>query len=128
MKNPRLLAKQKQIEDLFTEIGTFTGDPQVKAYLTYYLCIRVSGFIEDCVRSVFSEYVDRNSKNSVTTFVSEKLRKIPNPTWGAIISLAKDFSDNWSPSLNQTLRNHLLMLSIALSLTEILSPMAEQVQ
>jgi len=99
MKNPRLLVKQKQIEDLFTEIGSFIGDPEVKAYLTYYLCIRVSGFLEDCVRSVFSEYVDGNSQNYVKTFVGEKLRKIPNPTWSAIVSLAKDFNDNWSIQL-----------------------------
>ena len=99
MINPRLLAKQKQIEDLFLELDTFVGDPIIKAYLTYYLCIRVSGFIEDCVRSILSDYADANSQNSVTNFVVEKLRKIPNPTWGAIVSLTKDFNENWSAQL-----------------------------
>lgn len=99
MRNPRLLSKQKQIEDLFLELDAFVGDPVIKAYLTYYLCIRVSGFIEDCVRSIFSDYADANSQNAVTTFVVEKLRKFPNPTWSAIVSLAKDFNDNWSVQL-----------------------------
>jgi len=97
--NPRLIAKQKQIEDLLVKVRAFSGDAEVKAYLTYYLCIRISGFIEDCVRFIFSEYVDANSQNSVTVFVTEKLKKIPNPTWSAIVSLAKDFNDTWAVQL-----------------------------
>ena len=102
MKNVRLITKQKQIEDLFAEVGAFSGEPVVKAYLTYYLCIRVSGFIEDCIRSIFSEYVDVNSQNFVTVFVGEKLKKIPNPTWDAIIALAKDFDDGWYTQLKHS--------------------------
>lgn len=95
MINPSLIAKQKVIEDLFVEIKAFSGDALIKAYLTYYLCVRVSGFLEDCVRTIFSNYVDANSKNSVKTFVAKKLRKFPNPTWEAIYALTKDFDDGW---------------------------------
>lgn len=99
MINPNLVSRQRDIDALFIEVGTFSGDPIIKAYLTYYLCIRVSGFIEDCVRTIFSEYADRNSQNFVRTFVEEKLRKFPNPTWSAIVSLTGDFSDGWATQL-----------------------------
>ncbi len=97
----RLLSKQKVIEDLFIEIDAFSGDPIIKAYLTYYLCIRVSGFMEDCIRSIFSEYVDANSKDAAKNFIFAKLKKIPNPTWGTITSISKEFDENWNSQLNK---------------------------
>jgi hypothetical protein len=99
VKNKLLVSRQKVIEDLFVEVRAFVGDPLIRAYLTYYLCIRVSGFIEDCVRTIFSDYVDTNSKNSVKTFAIGKLKKFPNPTWSAILSLVKDFDSNWAEQL-----------------------------
>jgi hypothetical protein len=100
-----LLSKQKVIDDLFVEVRAFSGDPLTKAYLTYYLCVRVSGFIEDCVRTVFSDYVDANSKNSVKTFAIAKLKKFPNPTWSAILALTKDFDENWAKQLKTNVDN-----------------------
>ena len=63
------------------------------------------GDIEDCVRTVFSDYVDANSKNSVKTFAIAKLKKFPNPTWSAMLALAKDFDEDWAKQLKTNVDN-----------------------
>lgn len=108
MKNPSLVQEQDVIGKLLTDIRNFSGDPYVQALLTYYACIRVSGFIENCVRTIFSDYAIPRSKDNVQAFVNEKLRKFPNPTWEAIVKLTLDFDKQWAKNLkSRVARRHL---------------------
>jgi len=100
--DPALQTKKKQLDAVFTEIEAFEGDPLIKAYLTYFLCIRISGFVEDCVRTIFSSYSDSNSSGYAKNYIASKLKKIPNPTTDAIFSIAAEFNKDWSDRLKKS--------------------------
>ena len=104
MKNPKLLAEKKIVDDLFKQINSFTGDPFIKSLLTYYLCVRVSGFLENSVRTIFLDYSIPMSRGNVPTYISNKLKKFPNPTWSAIIELATDYNKLWADNLKKTIK------------------------
>jgi hypothetical protein len=107
MISSALLKEKRQIDDLFSHINAFTGDPYDKSLLTFYLCIRVSGFIENCVRIILSEYSIPRSRDQVITFIGNKLKKFPNPTYGAMVMIAKEFDDKWSKGFKGlTTRQH----------------------
>lgn len=104
MKNAKLLAEKKVIDNLFTEIENFIGDPYIKSLLTYYLCIRISGFLENSIRIIYTDYSNPNAKGNVFTFVGNKLKKFPNPTWSAILNLANDFDPNWKANIKNNIK------------------------
>ncbi len=103
MINPKLQKEKKKVDDLFTRVSKFTGDPFDKALLTQFLCIRVSGFLENCVRIIFTEYSTPRTNDNVKAFVDKKLERFPNPDYGSIIDLTKQFSNEWVTNLKKIL-------------------------
>lgn len=107
MRSYALQKEKNQIDSLFKDIDSYSGDPYYQALLTYYLCIRVSGFIENCVRIIFLEYSMPNCKRQVKDFVSKKLERFPNPNWAEIVKLVREFNDQWAIDLrNSTTPQH----------------------
>lgn len=112
MVNPRLLREKRRIDGLINHIQSFSGDPYTESLLAYYLCISISGFLENCVREVFLDYSSTRTKGHTKTYVASKLQKFPNPTFENICGLAKEFNDQWntdfkaqiSPQIRDSLR------------------------
>jgi len=103
MKNPELLKEKREIDTLFSQVQGFAGDDYVKSLLTYFLCIRVSGFLENCVRIVFTEYSIPRTTDHVRNFVARRLERFPNPTFENICTLTKDFDDSWLRKLKSSI-------------------------
>ena len=96
MNNPKLVQQKNEIDTLFGQIISFTGDLYVKSLLTYYLCVRVSGFVENCVRTILADYATPRTQDHVRTFVEGKLERFPNPTFDQICKAIADFNDQWN--------------------------------
>ncbi len=112
MINSLLLQEKNSIDILLYRIKYFTGNPYDKALLTYYLCIRISGFIENCVRIIFSNYSQPpRSKDSVETFIMNKLKILPNLHFGKILGLISCFNNQWAKRLkSQISKNEIASL------------------
>jgi len=95
MNNPALQQEKKAIDQLIDQIGSFSGDPFIASQLTYYLCIRISGFIETCVRTIFMEYCSPRIRDNVSNFIDVQLRRSRNPSYESICNLTKEFDKEW---------------------------------
>jgi len=95
MKSVALQNEQNQIDKIIIQIQAFKGDPYFEALLVYYLCIRISGFLENCIRIYFLEYANLKCQDYVKTFMENRLKRFPNPTWSEITKLIKDFNEQW---------------------------------
>lgn len=73
-----------------------TDDLQVQAEWACYVCVLISGYVEVSLRELLREYSGRRSGPHVMQFVSNKLKRLPNPTFGAIERLLGDFSSDWA--------------------------------
>ena len=98
MNNPKLLQEKQKVDDLFIQIQGFSGDAYYQSLMTYYLCIRVSGFIENCVRIILAEYSLPRAQGTVGVYVTNTLMKLPNPTFHNLCRLAAQFDDQWRKS------------------------------
>ena len=109
MRSTALLREKKQVDDLFNDITTFANnpasDPYIVSLLTFHLCIRISGFVENCIRIIFLEYAAIRTLDHVQKFVNKRLERFPNPNISEIAKLTKDFNEIWWTNFNASITN-----------------------
>lgn len=94
------LTRQKQrLDDLFEKARAFP-DAELQSHWCRYLCVLVSGFLENSVKLTYSEYARRRSDPWVADFVQSRLQQFQNPKMGAILEIVGAFSQEWRESLD----------------------------
>ena len=74
-------------------------DPRLQSDLSQYLCVLVSGFIEQAIRDVYREYADGPDPR-IASLVSSLLgQQIQSPKAENIIRLARRLDDAWGDEL-----------------------------
>lgn len=87
--------RQKQkIDELFNMARSFP-DAEIQSHWSRYLCVLISGFLENSVELCLSAYSQRVSNEVVSNFVSGRLRGFQNPKMGSIGELFGSFDPNW---------------------------------
>ncbi len=93
------ITRQRQrLDDLFQKAKNLP-DLEVQSHWSRYLCVLVSGFLENSVRITYTEYARRRADVSVADFVESRLRQFQNPKMGSILELAGGFSQEWRQRL-----------------------------
>lgn len=70
-------------------------DDEVKAHLSRYLCIRVSGIVESAIKLIFQSYVDGKCPQCVASYTNKHIQKINNVASEKISNLLGSFSLDW---------------------------------
>lgn len=72
MKNNEVMRAKQKLDKVFAKIDQLPKeDIELQAHWAKYLCILVSGFLENSVRAIYSEYAKKVSNTKVTNFVFE---------------------------------------------------------
>lgn len=90
--------QQQRLDDLFSK-AKLLADTEMQAHWCRYLCVLVSGYIENSVRETFSEVALTRSDPVVANFVQNRLRQFQNPKMGNILDLLAAFSQQWKLDL-----------------------------
>ena len=94
-ESEKILKLIKDSEDSFDE-----GD-EMRSHLAKYICILCSGFLENAVHYVYSDYVRKETKNSsIISFSTITLNKVQNPNSDKFKEIAKSFNLEWEPKVN----------------------------
>lgn len=95
------ITRQRQrLDDLFQKAKNLP-DPELQSHWSRYLCVLVSGFLENSVRITLTEYSRNRADVSVFDFVESRLRQFQNPRMGAILELTGGFSQEWKQLLEK---------------------------
>ena len=98
------MPNHEYISGRFSEISTLISDarnwgsldPRLEAHLAAYVCVLLSGVIEDSIEHAISVRVgalgDPETETYVTKVVGQRFR---NPDWRTINSLLGEFSDDY---------------------------------
>ena len=92
--NPSILAHRQKIDNLFEKVACFE-EPAIKSEWSKYLCILVSGFIEESLRVLLEKYCENKASANIKKFVRNKIDKITNCNTGKIQGILLEFSSNW---------------------------------
>lgn len=92
-----------RIEDTFERAKAFDDRPDVQADYVRYLCVLVTGYLEQAVVSVVLNYVDTAGSASFSRYVSKTLQRPGSMRADNILRLVGRFDRDWKNQLEQKL-------------------------
>ncbi len=108
MSRNKLSIERKKLNYLYEEIGKFKGDPETFSHLTKYLCILSNGYIEETIRTIYSQYAVKTSHPHVANYVYKNLKYFQNAKSDRIIQLTYDFSKTWGHELEAYMTDEMI--------------------
>jgi len=93
--NFRLYSEKQKMDQLFARLKDFIDDDELAAHWSRYLCVLLSGFIENSLKILITEYTNKKSHPNVSNYVSKQISFITNLNYERIQQLLGAFSDNW---------------------------------
>ena len=100
-----ILDRQAKLQDLFDEVkqlhdnGAINTDVFVQ--LTWYLCVRTSGFLENSLQIILLEYVQSKTSDVPTQDYVQSNLKFVSADYDSILRTVRRFSDTWRTSLTK---------------------------
>ena len=100
-----ILDHQAKLQDLFDEANRLYNSGSIGTdlfvQLTWYLCVRTSGFLENSVQIILLEYVQSKTPDIATQNYVEKNLNFINADYNSILGTVRHFNENWRTSLRQ---------------------------
>jgi hypothetical protein len=84
------------IDDVLVNLRDQSLDEFLFSMVLQYLCVRISGNLEICIREVLREYTRRRANPTVLRAVERRLASFQNPQCQRIIDVLSDFDVEWS--------------------------------
>lgn len=106
MRTVELVRQASVLKSLVKRVGhePSTRALEMQAHWSRYLCVLTSGFVENIVRVIFSEYVRKNSYSPlVVRYTTKQLDGIQNPRADRIVKVAAAFDAAWGRDLESFL-------------------------
>ena len=76
-KNLKIVAHRKKIDDLFEKISSIPNSAD-KSEWSKYLCVLVSGYIEESLRVLLEAYCENRASDTIQNFVSKHISRVTN--------------------------------------------------
>lgn len=99
MKNIEVVRYKQRLDNLFVQVDALAGNDELRAHLSRYLCILVSGFVEVSVKAIFAKYASDSSVPNVARYVASELEGLTNLKMQKIVDLTACFDDDWRQRL-----------------------------
>jgi len=93
--NPKILQHKQRIDRLFQEVTTIT-DIRMQGEWAKYLCVLSSGYIENSLRTLLTEYVSKKSAIEIQRFNEPIIGNLTNCKNGKIVKTLEQFDVNWA--------------------------------
>jgi hypothetical protein len=107
MKNNDVVRYKQQLDDLFMKISSLPEDFEIRSHWAKYLCIRVSGFLEVSVRSIYSQYAKDKSAPFVANYIEKQLSGFQNPNMEKILNIVRSFNPLWAERLGKNIEGEI---------------------
>lgn len=104
--------KHRHLKDRFDSIDlslrkaqSFTGEPEIAAYLSGYLVVMICGIYEDCLEYLMVERASSGGDAEVQNFVKITLaNSFRNPTFGTLVGALNKFSPTYGEAIQRQIK------------------------
>jgi hypothetical protein len=86
---------RQRLNNAFDRFPLVGDDTQVKADFARYLCILLSGFLEQAIVALATEHSRVRSARTVLSYASSQLDRFQNPKTERILTLVGQFDLDW---------------------------------
>ena len=98
MKLQSLSSQHQRLSWLISQASEFTS-MEMQAHWARYTCVLASGFLENALLEVYSQYARTRSHEMVANFVEATLTKVQNPKANKFVETAIAFNKSWEDGL-----------------------------
>lgn len=91
--------QRQRLDETFKRASGVKGDAELSSDFARYLCVLVSGFLEQAVIEILVEYVRVRCPEQVQRHLGPRLRRFTTAKAGNIIELFGSFDLNWKLDL-----------------------------
>lgn len=100
MRNQTVSRQIQQLNNLFDKATIISElDIEILSNWGKYLCVLSAGLIENGIKEIYSEFVNKAASPQVANFAKRTLSKLRNPKTNNILELAGSFNNSWRDSL-----------------------------
>lgn len=102
MQNREISRQIQKLDGLFKltkEIAD--SDGSIQGHWARYLCILVSGFVENALKELYSDYIEKCSSPAVASYAIRNLLTLNNPKAEKVQQLALSFKEDWGKELDE---------------------------
>lgn len=93
--NIKIVQHKHKLDALFAQASTIT-DMKMQGEWAKYLCVLASGYLENSLRILISEYIIKNSSPKIQSFNEPQISNLTNCKHGKIVKILEQFDVNWS--------------------------------
>lgn len=87
--------QERKLDDLLKNIETVTDD-ELKAHLSKYFCVRISGYLENVLKILVANYSEGSSPRAVSNYLQNHLKSVTNLSEDKMQKVLNKFSEDWS--------------------------------
>jgi hypothetical protein len=91
----RIELQEQKLDRLFQEVSNLQEE-EIKAHLAKYLCINASGYLENVIKELISEYHKKTCKQETERFVNSKVRRLTNIDDKTLTDFLNIFNEQWT--------------------------------
>jgi len=96
-------AQEKKLDSLLDQIKKMKDDDELKAHLSRYFCVRISGYLENVVKLLVNNFCEGSSPEPIKNYVDRDLRNLTNLSEEKLLKFLKKFSEEWEYSVSSML-------------------------
>ena len=99
MSDKEILRYQRELDDLFEKVSSLNSDPEMQSHWAKYLCVRVSGFLEVAVSTIYKKYAKNKASPFFVNYVERQLSSFQNPKMEKILNITRSFNPKWAEDI-----------------------------
>jgi hypothetical protein len=92
----RLELQRRTLDDLVKQVALLDNGDVMKSHMAKYFCILVSGYIENSIKELISNYHNKTCKKETAKFITIKMKNITNLDDIKITTFLQSFSESWA--------------------------------
>lgn len=102
----RLETQERRLDELI-ELMDSIEDEDIKSHFSKYLCIKVSGYLENVVKTLISTYIDGTSPRPVQSFIKTKIKNTTNLSTDKVVVFLESFEKTWASEFETKLTDEM---------------------
>jgi hypothetical protein len=95
----QIYQEKQRLAETFKRASAIRGDSELSSDFARYLCVLVSGFLEQALIEILLEYTRQRAHESVQRYVGQKLRRFTTANAQNITELVGSFDPDWRQDL-----------------------------
>jgi len=97
----RIETEEKKLDNLLEQIGRLDDD-ELQAHLSKYFCIKISGYLENTIKSLVATYSTGTCPYPIKTYIDGSVKGITNLSEDKLCKFLKRFNPDWETKFLST--------------------------